>query len=94
MPGRRIARSAEVRAVPRDPPPPRRRKLRRADLERATGGVLARSHVANLRKGRIGSPGFEKMSAIAKAMGFPPEAWFEEIPASGGLTAPQAGQVR
>jgi transcriptional regulator with XRE-family HTH domain len=68
--------------------------LRRADLERATGGVLARSHVANLRKGRIGSPGFEKMSAIAKAMGFPPEAWFEEIPASGGLTAPQAGQVR
>jgi hypothetical protein len=30
------------------------------------------------RKGRIESPGYEKMRAIAKAMGFPPEAWFEE----------------
>jgi len=32
----------------------------------------------NLRKGRIGSPGYEKLRAIAKVMGFPPEAWFEE----------------
>jgi hypothetical protein len=34
--------------------------------------------VTNLRKGRIESPGYEKMNAIAKAMGFPPELWFEE----------------
>jgi hypothetical protein len=24
------------------------------------------------------NPGFEKMRVIAKAMGFPPEVWFEE----------------
>jgi hypothetical protein len=34
--------------------------------------------VTNLRKGRIENPGYEKMRAIAKAMGFPPELWFEE----------------
>jgi transcriptional regulator with XRE-family HTH domain len=49
-----------------------------ADLERATGGVVTRSYVANLRKGRIVNPGYEKMRALAKAMGFPPALWFEE----------------
>jgi len=49
-----------------------------AELEKATDAVLTRSYVANLRKGRIESPGYEKMGAIAKAMGFPPELWFEE----------------
>jgi len=34
--------------------------------------------VTNLRKGRIENPGYEKMKAIAKAMGFAPEVWFEE----------------
>ena len=47
-------------------------------LDEATGGVVTRSYFTNLRKGRIESPGYEKMAAIAKAMGFPPEAWFEE----------------
>jgi transcriptional regulator with XRE-family HTH domain len=47
-------------------------------LDEATGGVVTRSYVTNLRKGRIESPGYEKMAAIAKAMGFPPEAWFDE----------------
>ena len=47
-------------------------------LDEATGGVVPRSYVTNLRKGRIESPGLEKMRAIAKAMGFPPAAWFEE----------------
>ena len=51
-----------------------------ANLERATGGVVTRSYVTNLRKGRIENPGYEKMRAIAKAMGFPPEAWFEDAP--------------
>jgi transcriptional regulator with XRE-family HTH domain len=49
-----------------------------AKLASATGGVVHRSYVTNLRKGRIASPGYEKLAAIAKAMGFPPEAWFEE----------------
>ena len=43
------------------------------DLDEATGGVVTRSYVPTLRKGRIGNPGFEKLKAIAKAMGFPPE---------------------
>jgi transcriptional regulator with XRE-family HTH domain len=47
-------------------------------LDEATGGVVARSYVTNLRKGRIESPGYEKMKAIAKAMGFPAAAWFDE----------------
>ena len=46
-------------------------------LDEATGGVVARSYFTNLRKGRIGNPGYEKMRAIARAMGFPPEAWFD-----------------
>jgi transcriptional regulator with XRE-family HTH domain len=39
---------------------------------------VPRSYVTNLRKGRIESPGYEKLVAIAKAMGFPPGAWFED----------------
>lgn len=48
------------------------------ELHDATGGVVTRSYVTNLRKGRIRNPGYEKLAAIAKAMGFPPELWFEE----------------
>src|SRR5215216_2800940 len=50
------------------------------ELERATGGVVTRSYVTNLRKGRIDNPGMEKLAAIAKAMGFTPALWFEEEP--------------
>jgi hypothetical protein len=42
-----------------------------AELEKATGGIVIRSYVTNLRKGRMENPGYEKMRAIAKAMGFP-----------------------
>ena len=45
-------------------------------LENATDGAVTRSYVANLKKGRIGSPGLDKLETIAKAMGFPPELWF------------------
>jgi transcriptional regulator with XRE-family HTH domain len=45
-------------------------------LDEATGGVVTRSYVTNLRKGRIENPGYGKMPAIAKAMGFPPALWF------------------
>ena len=36
-------------------------------LDEATGGVVSRSYVTNLRKGRIENPGYEKMLAIARA---------------------------
>jgi transcriptional regulator with XRE-family HTH domain len=49
-----------------------------AQLAKATGGVVPRSYVTNLRKGRIENPGYEKMRAIAKAMGFAPQVWFED----------------
>jgi transcriptional regulator with XRE-family HTH domain len=55
-------------------------------LDEATGGVVTRSYATNLRKGRIESPGYEKLAAIAKAIGFPPEAWFDEG-VSGGAPA-------
>jgi transcriptional regulator with XRE-family HTH domain len=47
-------------------------------IDKVTGGIVTRSYVTNLRKGRMENPGLEKMRAIAKAMGFPPEMWFEE----------------
>jgi hypothetical protein len=51
-------------------------------LDEATDGIVARAYFTNLKKGRIASPGYEKMKAIAKAMGFPSEAWFEESSAA------------
>jgi hypothetical protein len=60
-------------------------------LDEATGGVATRFYVTNLRKGRIENPGYEKMLAIAKAVGFPPEAWFEDAPDS-IRAAPAEGQ--
>ena len=39
---------------------------------------MTRSYVSMMRKGRISNPGFDKLRAIAKAMNFPPELWFEE----------------
>ena len=61
-------------------------------LDEATGGVVPRSYFTNLRKGRIENPGYDKMAAIARAMGFPPAAWFEESPGDGALAAPAEGQ--
>jgi hypothetical protein len=43
------------------------------EIAEATDGIVTRSYVTNLRKGRIENPGYEKMRAIAKAMDFPPE---------------------
>jgi len=50
------------------------------EIDEATGGIVTRSYITNLRKGRIENPGFEKLKAIAKVMDFPPELWFEERP--------------
>jgi transcriptional regulator with XRE-family HTH domain len=54
------------------------RKWSGQEIDEATGGVVSRSYVTNLRKGRIENPGYEKLAAMAKAMGFAPEVWFEE----------------
>ena len=50
---------------------------------------MPRSYFVNLRKGRIESPGYEKMLAIAKAMGFPPALWFEDAPGDGTQIVPE-----
>jgi hypothetical protein len=47
--------------------------------------------VTSLRKGRIENPGYDKMLAIARAMGFPPEAWFEETPSGPSPAVPGEG---
>jgi transcriptional regulator with XRE-family HTH domain len=62
------------------------------EIDKATGGVETRSYVTNPRKCRIENPGYEKMRAMAKAMGFPPEAWFEETLADGARTVPTEHQ--
>ena len=48
------------------------------EIDEATGGVVTRSYVTNLRKARIENPGYDKLRAIAKVLGFPPELWFDE----------------
>jgi transcriptional regulator with XRE-family HTH domain len=63
------------------------------EIDEATGGVVTRSYVTNLRKGRIENPGYEKMRAIAKAMGFAPEVWFEDG-LSQGRSIEQADESR
>src|SRR5215210_2359901 len=65
------------------------------EIDEATGGVVTRSYVTNLRKGRIDNPGYEKMKAIAKAMGFAPEVWFDECLGDGRLSirAEESGRV-
>jgi transcriptional regulator with XRE-family HTH domain len=61
-------------------------------LDEATGSVVRRSYVTNLRKGRIENPGYEKMRAIARAIGFSPALWFEDVPGDGTRAAPAEGQ--
>jgi transcriptional regulator with XRE-family HTH domain len=65
------------------------------EIDEATGGIVTRSYITNLRKGRIESPGFEKLKAIAKVMDFPPELWFEESPGlkDGTPVVPLPGHV-
>src|SRR5215203_5527395 len=69
------------------------RKWSGQEIDEATGGVVSRSYVTNLRKGRIDNPGYEKLAAMAKAMGFAPEVWFEDGLGEGRFIG-QAGQSR
>ncbi|CAA9468827.1 MAG: hypothetical protein AVDCRST_MAG02-3460 [uncultured Rubrobacteraceae bacterium] len=64
-----------------------------AELAKATDGVVHRSYVTNLLKGRIESPGYDKMGAIAAAMDFPPALWFEEDLAGGSNAGPDGDLV-
>ena len=64
-----------------------------AELAKATDGVVHRSYVTTLLKGRIESPGYDKMRAIAKAMDFPPALWFEEDLAGASNTGPDGDLV-
>jgi transcriptional regulator with XRE-family HTH domain len=63
------------------------------EIDEATAGVVSRSYVTNLRKGRIENPGYEKLKAMAKAMGFEPEVWFEDGLGK-GLSIRQAEESR
>jgi transcriptional regulator with XRE-family HTH domain len=56
--------------------------------------VVTRSYVSTLRKGRIENPGFEKLRAIAKAMNFPPELWFEDVENLPKAVGPLRGEER
>ena len=47
-------------------------------IDEATDGIVTRSYITNLRKGRIENPGYAKLAAMAKAMGFAPQVWFED----------------
>jgi len=53
---------------------------------------VPRSYFTNLRKGRIENPGYEKILAIARAMGFPPEAWFEDTTGDGAQATSTEGK--
>ena len=72
---------------------PNGRQWTGAELQRATGGVVTRSYVTNLRKGRIESPGHVKMEAIARAVGFPPAMWFDLPPEDAGNDSPDRDLV-
>jgi hypothetical protein len=64
------------------------------DLDQATDGIVTRSYVTNLRKGRIENPGYDKLAAIAKAMGFPPAMWFaDDFAADKGTTSATGSSI-
>ncbi len=48
------------------------------EIEKATKGFVSQPYLANLRANRIRQPGFDKLRAIARVMGFPFVLWFEE----------------
>jgi hypothetical protein len=93
-PVRRIAlvlRRPNLRASPENLPSRRRRQVERCGTRAGHGGVVTRSHVTNLRKGRIESPGMDKLAARARAMGFPPALWFDEEPTGADGREPRGG---
>ncbi len=47
------------------------------DIEAATDGFVTASYFLNLKADRIRQPGYERLRAIARAMGFPTVLWYE-----------------
>jgi hypothetical protein len=58
----------KVKALLEMYPRPDRRRWSGQEIDEATGGVVRRSYVTNLRKGSIENPRYEKMRAIADAL--------------------------
>lgn len=50
-----------------------------AKMDRATGGKVGPSYFTSLRDGHIEIPRADKIEAIARVMGFPPELWFKDL---------------
>ena len=50
-------------------------------------GAVIRSYISYLKSGHIENPGFAKLEAIARAMGFPPALW---LGGGGGSLVPNA----
>lgn len=48
------------------------------DIEEATNGFVTASYLLNLKADRIRQPGYERLRAIARAMGFPTALWYED----------------
>ena len=47
------------------------------DVEDATNGFVTASYLSNLKADRIRQPGYDRLKAIAVAVGFPPALWYE-----------------
>src|SRR5215203_148583 len=62
-----VPRRPEVRASPGSLPSRGRWQMERHRARAGHGGVVTRSYVTNLRKGRIDNPGMDKLAVIAKA---------------------------
>lgn len=48
-----------------------------SEISAASKGRLKPNYLSVLRAGKVPSPGYEKLSAIAEVMGFPPALWHE-----------------
>ncbi len=48
-----------------------------AEIEEGTGGFVKAPYLTNLKANRIKQPGLERLRAIARVMGFPPELWLQ-----------------
>ena len=48
------------------------------EIEDATNGFVKGGYLTNLKKGRIGQPGFDRLRAVAHVMDFPVQRWFDE----------------
>ena len=51
---------------------------RPTEIEHATGGLVSRSYVCAIAKGKIKSPGVRRLSYIADVIGFPETLWYKE----------------